>query len=65
MIYTLKELRNRPEKTIRLKKNEFCPELESCPSTGKNPCISGMRKNFWGMDSKIVIKSGYAYLISQ
>lgn len=67
-IYTLNELINfmasQNIKTLRLKRNEDCPELYKMPSTGKNPCLSGMRRLYWGKNALVVLKSGYAYKIN-
>ena len=69
-IYTKNEIlnrfRNSKKKTIRLKKDEECPEItENCPNAGPNPSLTGMRELHWGKNALILIKGYYAYYLGE
>ena len=69
-IYTRNEIMNlfhsRNTKTIRLKKDEECPEItENCGNAGPNPSLIGMRNKYWGKNALILVKGYYAYYVGE
>jgi hypothetical protein len=58
--------RNKGTKTIRLKKDEDCPEIrESCPNAGPYPSLVGMRSGYWGYNALILVKGKFAYYVGE
>lgn len=37
--------------------------LDSCPSAGPHPNITGMKKQFWGMDACCIKIGAYVYKV--
>ena len=53
-------------KTLRAKKSEYERlKLYNFPSSGKNPCISGMKEKFYGKDSYCILCDGYLYHVDR
>lgn len=68
--YTKNEImnmfRNRDTKTIRLKKDEECPEIiNTAANAGPNPSLRGMRDMYWGHNALILVKGQYAYYVGE
>jgi len=45
-------------------KNPHATKLESFPSAGPNPKITGMRNFFWGKDAMLIKSGQYVYDVS-
>ena len=50
--------RGRPEVARRLQR-------DCIASTGPYPCISGMRKKYWGRDALVIRAGAYAYYMGK
>ena len=62
---TIKELKAKMiadnTKTLYVKKSTCDLSNANVPNAGPRPCISGMRKQYWGRNAIVAIQGQYAY----